>query len=127
VAHTNLHLAEGLAIGSALTVVPLARAWLLGSPLARHLTRAVIVSSALAIWAVVPIIITSLGGPPSVHTAAWANVFLGHAAIDRRFDGGLMVGELAIVAWFGAVYLIAVAGVVRARRAGTPTAVSREP
>jgi hypothetical protein len=122
VAHTNLHLAEGLAVGTALTVLPLARAWLTRAPIARPLLRTVLVSAGLALWAVVPIVATTLGAPGGVHTAAWANVFLGHAAIDRRFDGGLLIGEAAIVAWLGAVYLLAVAGIVRARRRRAPDA-----
>lgn len=115
-AHTNLHLAEGLAVGTALTIVPLARAWLARAPIARPLLRTVLVSAGLALCAVAPIVLTTLGAPGGVHTAAWANVFLGHAVIDRRFDGGLLIGEAAIVAWLGAVYLLAVAGIVRARR-----------
>ncbi len=120
-AHTNLHLAQGLAIGSALTIIPLARAWLAAAPVARPLLRLTIASLALAVWAAAPIILHRLGAPAGVHTARWADIFLGHASIDRRFGGGLLLGEVAIVAWLGAVYLIAVAAVIRARRRQTAT------
>jgi hypothetical protein len=116
VAHVNFHIAEGLGLGAALGAVPLARAWLAGRPLAMPILRVALLSFALAGWAIVPQVLTTLGSYPSVHTAPWANLFLGHAVIDRRVDGGLLVGELIIAAWLVGLYALILLAIVRARR-----------
>ena len=48
--------------------------------------------------------------------AWWANVFLGHAAIDARIGGGKMVGELGFVGYVIALYLLVLLAILRARR-----------
>lgn len=115
-AHLNFHIAEGLGLGAAIGVVPLARAWLAGRPLATPILRIALLSFALAAWAIVPQILTTLGAPASVHTASWANLFLGHAIIDRRLDGGLLIGEVLIAAWLVGLYLLILVAIRRARR-----------
>ena len=117
-AHVNLHLAEGLGLGAAIGAVPIARAWLAERPLSGPILRAALLSFALAAWACVPQALTTLGAPASVHTAGWANVFLGHAAIDRRLQGGLLIGEAVIAAWLVGLYLLILLGIWRARRRG---------
>lgn len=116
-AHVNLHLACGLATGAAITVVPLARAWLGGQPVATAIVRTVAASFALAIWASVPIGMTSVGFDAGVHHAWWANLFLGHAAIDARTDGGgKLIGELAVAGYLVGLYLLVLLALRRARR-----------
>jgi hypothetical protein len=116
VAHANLHLAQGLALGAVVGGVPLLRAWFGGRPVAGPILRMTALSAALAAWAVVPQLLTTLGAPARVHTAWWANAFLGHAAIDRREEGGLLVGEVVIVAYGCALYLLILIALYRARR-----------
>ncbi len=115
-AHVNLHLAEGLALGAALGAVPLARAWLGSRPVAGPILRMAALSLVLATWAVVPQVLTTLGAPARVHTAWWANLFLGHALIDRREEGGLLIGEVAIAAYGFGLYLLLLVALWRARR-----------
>jgi hypothetical protein len=115
-AHANLHIAEGLALGAAVGGVPLLRGWLAGRPVSGPILRMAALSLALAAWAVVPQILTTLGAPAGVHTAWWANAFLGHAALDRREDGGLLIGEVAIAAYGCALYLLILLALWRARR-----------
>jgi hypothetical protein len=115
-AHINLHLAEGLAIGTALTIVPVARAWFGAKPVAKPIGRMAIASFALAAFAAFPMLLVRLGASPSIHRAAWANIFLGHAAIQRHFHRGLLVGETAIAAWLVAFYLLLLLAIARARR-----------
>jgi hypothetical protein len=115
-AHVNFHIAEGLGLGAALGLVPLARAWLADRPLSTPILQAALLSFALAAWAIVPQVLTTLGAPASVHTATWANLFLGHALIDRRIDGGLLIGEVLIAAWLVGLYLLILVALVRARR-----------
>jgi hypothetical protein len=116
-AHVNLHLAVGIGAGTLATAIPLARAWLGGRPVARPLAIMIVASYALAAWAIVPNVATQLAvAGEAIHTGWWANVFVLHAAIDRRIEGGLLVGEVAIGAAFVAHYTIVVAAIVRARR-----------
>ena len=116
-AHVNLHIAEGLALGSMVGIVPLARAWVAERPVSGQILRAALLAFACATWAIVPQILTTLGAPSTVHTAGWANVFFGHARLDRRFgDGGLLIGEVGIAVFLVGLYLVVLAAVWRARR-----------
>lgn len=120
-AHVNLHVAEGLVIGGALGAIGVARAWLADRPLSGPILRMALLSFALAVWAIVPQILTTLGSPPAVHRAAWANLFLGHAFLDARTDGGLLIGELVIAAYLVALYALILLAIRRAtRRPATP-------
>jgi len=117
VAHLNFHLAEGLYTGAAIGAVPVARAWLTGRPVARPILGGALLSFALAVWAIAPQILVTLGAPASVHRAGWANLFLGHALLDRRFgDGGLLIGEVGIAGYLVGLYLLLLLAVHRARR-----------
>lgn len=97
-AHANLHMAAGMVLGTAVTLYPVARAWVTRAPLARPVGRMLLAAYALGVWALVPNLVSAAGGPASLHHAFWSNIFLGHAAIDRRKDGGLLIGELVMVA-----------------------------
>jgi hypothetical protein len=115
-AHINLHLAEGLAFGTALTFVPLVRAWLGDRPVAGPIGRMAVAAFGFAAFAAFPSLLIHLGWSPRVHQAAWTNVFLGHAAIARRFRGGLLMGEIAIAAWLVGFYLLMLIAIWRGRR-----------
>lgn len=115
-AHVNFHIAEGLGLGAAIGIVPLARAWLADRPMAMPILRIALLSFALAAWAIVPQVLTTLGAPASVHTSRWANLFLGHAIVDRRLDGGLLIGEVLIAAWLVGLYIWILVAIRRARR-----------
>jgi hypothetical protein len=116
VAHANLHIAAGIAVGTAATAWPVLRAWSAGHPVARPIARLLVASYALGFWAVVPAALTTLGAPAAVHHAWWADVFLLHAQIDRRIERGLLIGELAIAGAFVAHYLLVLVALRRARR-----------
>jgi len=118
VAHANLHLATGLLIGSSVTIAPLIRAWVVGRPVALPILRSLVVSFTLAAWAIVPNLLTTIGAPSSVHTSWWSNLFLGHAALDRRTEGGLLIGELVIAGYMTVVYLVVLLAIRRAHRRG---------
>jgi len=108
-----LKLACYVAVSAALVY---SRAWLADRPMSGPLLYATVLSFALAGWAIVPQALTTLGAPASVHTAPWANLFLGHAALDRRIDGGLLIGEVGIAAWIVGLYLLILLSLWRARR-----------
>lgn len=120
-AHVNLHLAEGLVVGGALGAIPVARAWLADRPLAMPILRMALLSFAFAAWAIVPQALTTLGASSTVHVAPWANVFLGHAILDRATHGGLLIGEAIIAAYLVALYVLVLVAIRRAtRRPATP-------
>jgi hypothetical protein len=131
-AHVNFHLAVGIGAGTLASAIPVARAWLAGRPVARPIAVMIVASYALALWAIVPNVLTELGvAGESVHTGGWANVFVGHAAIDRRVEGGLLLGEVAIAAAFIFHYAVVIAAIVRAKRRrsdrrAAPAKVARE-
>lgn len=115
-AHANLHMAAGMAVATAVTAWPVVKAWWSEAAMARPVARMLLASYGLGLWALVPNLATSAGLSPSIHHAGWANIFLGHAWIDRRNDGGLLVGELVMVAIFALHYAVLVLALARARR-----------
>jgi len=114
-AHANLHMALGMVVGTGLTIVPVVRAWLGAAPLARPVGRMLLAGYALGVWAPVPNRGSAAGGPTGLHSATWANIFLGHAALDRAHERGLLVGELVMVAVLVFQYAVLVAAIRRAR------------
>lgn len=115
-AHANLHMAAGMVIGTAATLVPVARAWLARAPLARPVGRMLVAAYALGVWALVPNLVTSAGGPAGIHHDPMANLFVGHALIDQRKDGGLLVGELVMIAVLVFQFALLVVAIARAPR-----------
>ncbi len=115
-AHANLHMAAGMAVATAVTAWPVVRAWWQRRPMAKPVARLLLASYGLGLWALMPNLVTSAGGSPAIHRAPWANIFLAHAWIDQRNDGGLLVGELLMVALFALHYAVLVLALARARR-----------
>lgn len=117
-AHANLHMAAGMVVGTAVTLLPVARAWLGGAPLARPVGRMLVAAYVVGVWALIPNLVTAAGGPAGIHEAVWANVFVGHAVIDRREGGGLLIGEAVMVAMLAFQYAVLVLALVTAARRG---------
>lgn len=119
-AHANLHLAVGLAVGAAALAVPVARALYARRPVARSLGRMWLAALALGVWALVPNLVSAAGLTAALHRAWWADVFVFHRAIDRRIHGGLLIGELLLVAQLVAHYAILIVALARSsnRRPG---------
>lgn len=116
-AHANLHLAVGLAVGTAATAWPVVRALITPStPLARPLARMWLASLAVGLWALVPNLASAAGLTAGLHRAAWGDLFVGHRAIDARIHGGLLIGQLALVAQLAVHYAILLWAVRRAGR-----------
>lgn len=114
-AHANFHMAAGMAIGTAVTILPVARAWFARSPLARPVGRMIVAAYVLGVWALVPNLVTAAGGPGGIHHHLVSNVFIGHALIDRREDGGLLIGELGMVAVLVFQFALLVVAIARAK------------
>lgn len=115
-AHANLHLAVGLGVGAVATALPVLRALVSRTPMARPLAQMWLCALAVGAWALVPNLISALGVTSALHRAAWADVFVFHRTIDRRLDGGLLIGELLLVAQLATHYALLVLALVRTRR-----------
>ncbi len=114
-AHVNLHLAAGVAAGTGLGLIGVARAVLAARPLAPPIAHMLVLAGALGLWAVGPSVLARLG-VPGAHHAWWADLFVGHRSLDRLTDGGLLIGELALGAAIAGHYLLILLALVRARR-----------
>lgn len=117
-AHANLHLATGLAVGAAVMIPPLVRALVARRPLARPIGRMWLAALAVGAWALVPNLVSAAGVTSSLHRAWWADVFVGHRAIDQRINGGLLIGELLLVAQLVGHYLLLLLALARRRAPG---------
>jgi hypothetical protein len=115
-AHSALHFALGAVTGAAAAAPPLAAAWRGGGPLARPYRLWLGASYGLALWAVVPPLLGSLGVPDAVCKAWWMNVFLLHPALTRLKDGGAVAGTLVLLAVGSAQYILLLMGVRLAQR-----------
>lgn len=115
-AHANLHLAVGLGLGAAAASLPVLRALVARAPMARPLARMWVCALAVGAWALVPNLVSALGVTAGLHRAAWADVFVLHRTIDGRLDGGLLIGELLLVAQLAAHYALLVLALARTRR-----------
>lgn len=112
-AHANLHLAVGLGVGAAALALPVARALWARRPVARPLGRMWLAALAVGGWALVPNLVSAAGLTSGLHHAWWGDVFVFHRAIDRRVEGGLLIGELLLVAQLVAHYVILVVALAR--------------
>ncbi len=119
-AHANFHLAVGLAVGAAALAVPVVRALVARRPVARPLGRMWLAALAVGAWALVPNLVSAAGITPALHRAWWGDVFVFHRTIDARVSGGLLIGELALVAQLVGHYTILVVALARSsnRRPG---------
>lgn len=110
-AHANLHIAVGMALGMLLALPWVVSHWLAGKPLARSLKIVLFASYALGLFAVVPNV---LGLPPG----AYSNLFALHDVVDRwkPNGGGLLIGEVGIAACIAVQYLLMLAAIVRHHR-----------
>jgi hypothetical protein len=114
-AHSTLHFAAGMAVGSAVTLPPLLIAWARGEQLSRHFTRAFAASYAAGVYAVVPAILRNLGVPDAVCDGRWMNVFLLYPWINAVKPGATTMGPLVLGACLAAQYGMLILALARAR------------
>lgn len=106
-AHPNLHAALGFTIGSAITMLPVARAWLRGRPMAKSFGLMLLVTYTLGVLAIVPDLLVAAGIYAGVHEIPLRDVFVLHRWLDARLGAGLLIGELILFAHFAMHYAIA--------------------
>jgi hypothetical protein len=113
-AHSNLHMAAGMLVGTAVTAPQLLSAWRAHRPLARPLGLLLVATYAAGVFALLPSLIGLAIASPTIHDAWWADLFILHRTIDRRSHGGLLIGELVIAACFVGQYLLLLLALRRA-------------
>lgn len=119
-ADSALHFGVGLAVGTAAMLPALARAARRRQRLSPGLGRMIIVSYGLALWAIVPNLLRSVGVPPELCSEWPMNLFLLNPLINSWHPGGQLVGEVMLIGCFVLQYGMAVAAVARSSLTGRP-------
>ena len=114
-AHITFHFALGMILATILVAPRLIGAWRRNKPMNTLLALWTILSLALGAFAVFPSILHRLGAPDCVLDAAWANLFLLFPWINRSVSGGMLIGQLLIVALFATQYFAILLAIFRAR------------
>jgi hypothetical protein len=115
-AHSTLHFAAGMAVGSAAALPPLLAAWRSGRRLAPPFARWFVVTYTAGAFAVIPGALRQLGVPDAVCDGPWMNVFFFYHWINALKPGGQTMGPLVLGAMLGVQYALLVAAVARPRR-----------
>ncbi|MDA0578132.1 MAG: hypothetical protein O3B24_08535 [Verrucomicrobia bacterium] len=116
-AHSTLHFAAGLAIGSAAALPPLLCAWHRGQQLAPAFARWFAIGYATGTFAVVPAILRNLGVPDAICDGPWMNVFLLYPWMNAVKPGAVTMGPLVLATILGAQYALLIAALVWTRHA----------
>ncbi|MBM4149793.1 MAG: hypothetical protein FJ224_12250 [Lentisphaerae bacterium] len=115
-AHSTLHFAAGMALGTALSARPLVRAWRDGHPMAGPYARWFASSLLMGAFAVAPPLLRRLGAPESLLEGPAGNIFVLHPLINRIKPGGQTMGPLLLGAAFAFEYCVLLACLLRARK-----------
>ncbi len=115
-AHSTLHFAAGLALGSAATLPPLLKAWARGNTLAPQFARMFAISYATGIYAVIPAILRHLGVPDAICDAPIMNIFLLYPWINIVKPGAITSGPLILGALLGMQYAILLLALIWVKR-----------
>ena len=113
-AHSTMHFAIGLAVGTAALLPSVVKAARRGDKLAPPFARWIGIALALAMFAVVPNLLRSSGVPDAICSGWWMNVFLFHPLADRLKQGGMLIGELGIALILTFQYVLLLAALRRA-------------
>lgn len=119
-AHSTIHFAFGMVLGSYGPVRALLRSRTAGQPLAAGFRRWLLLSYALGAVAVIPNLLRRAGVPGAVCEGWWMNVFLLHHLLDIPPFTGRRVGEFLIAALFLLQYTALLGAIRYARRFSRP-------
>ena len=113
-AHSAMHFAIGLAVGTAAFLPSLVKAARRNGKRAPAFARWIGISWALALFAVVPNLLRGFGVPDAICSGWWMNVFLFHPLADRLKSGGMLIGELGIALLLTLQYVLLLAALYTA-------------
>lgn len=114
-AHSTLHFALGMAVGSIPTLPPLLAAWARSKPLAPRFTRWFAASFGVGLYAVAPAVLRQLGVPDAICDHPAMNVFLLYPWINIVKPGAITSGPLILGAMLGGQYALLIAALAHAR------------
>lgn len=115
-AHSSLHLGLGILTGTTAFVPLIIHRIRSGRKLAPIVAKCLIASYGLGTMAILPGIMMRLGLPPAFGTGWWMNLFFLHPLIDKLKNGGMLVGESAIIISFLIQYSIIILLLARTLR-----------
>lgn len=95
-AHSILHFAVGVGVGTALYLPRMVRATVEG-PVAGIAARWIATAYAAGGLAVLPSILRHAGVPEPFVTGWWMNVFVGFPWLERTVVGGMLMGETLLL------------------------------
>jgi hypothetical protein len=114
-AHSTIHFAAGVALGSAIALPSLIRSWRANDKLAPSFRYWLFLSYGLGVFAVIPGLLRRAGVPDGFCDGWWMNIFLFYPVINAVKSGGMITGGLAIALGFVAQYALMLAALVRKR------------
>ena len=114
-AHSTLHFAIGLTIGTLYMLVTSAGRLVNQEPASRHLRNCLMLTLSLAIWGIVPNICRRLGLPEDFCAGWWMNLFMLHPVLDKVKTGGQLFGAAWTALCFGFYYVVLLAAIRNAR------------
>lgn len=122
-AATTMHMALGMAVGSAIALPGICSKCRKDAPLADAFMRGIILSYGLGLYAAFPAFLGRLGVPGVICDGWWMNVFLGYPLLDTLKQGGMKMGAFLAGSIFCVQYtalLLAIRRSDRKTRANRP-------
>jgi len=121
-AHSALHFTLGLAVGGAVALRPVVRAWRAGGRVAPALRRWMLVSYAVGAAAIVPALLRWAGVPAQACDGPWMNVFVGYPWLNRLLPReGMPYAAVALAASFAVQYGLILLAILRQTRRAKPS------
>ena len=115
-AHSLFHFFIGLTAGSLCFLNIIFRPWLDGEKMSNPLRRWLILSYAIACFAIIPNLLCRAGLPQNVCASWWMNIFVLYPVINKLKDGGSLIGQVGITLFFILQYLCLLGAIARTRR-----------
>jgi hypothetical protein len=112
-AHPVFHFSIGLAVGSVSLISPLADKLRAKQPVAMTMAYRLVGSYMIALYAILPSLMSYVGLPSVFCQGWWMNVFLFSSLIDRWKSGGVLTGTILALLCFAAQYIALLAAIIR--------------
>ena len=114
-AHSILHLAIGLTLGTIYMLATAPVIFVNQEPASRHLRKCLLLTAGLAIWSVMPNLCRRVGLPESFCAGWWMNIFFLHPFLDSVKTGGKIFGVAWTALCFAFYYVVLLVGIRNAR------------
>ena len=112
-AHSTMHFAVGLAVGTALLIPAVLKKIRDCEKTSAATGKLLAVSYTLAFTAIIPNLLRHSGIPDTFCSGWWMNLFFFNPLLDKLKSGGMLIGEVLILLFFCIHYAIIIAGITR--------------